>query len=86
MPRYIDVHADDLDKLHDGLKLLEMVDRDAVRWSLDLFLYGISNNPQIVDAAKEAIADSEELPKQTSSLPKSLSLFPLVPTPLLPER
>ena len=42
------------------LELLEQVDREGIR-TLDLHLYGISNNPQIVDAAKEAIADSEEL-------------------------
>ena len=76
MPRYIDVQAADLDKLHDGLKLLEMVDRDAVA-GLDLFLYGISNNPQIVDAAKEAIADSEELDESDVQLAEVAVAIPL---------
>jgi hypothetical protein len=76
MPRYIDVQAADLDKLHDGLKLLEMVDLDAVR-GLDLYLYGISNNPQIVDAAKEAIADSEELDESDVQLTEVAVAIPL---------
>jgi hypothetical protein len=76
MPRYIDVQPADLDKLHEGLKLLEMVDRDAVA-GLDLFVYGISNNPQIVDAAKEAIADSEELDESDVQLAEVAVAIPL---------
>lgn len=76
MPRYIEVSAEDLDKLHDGLKLLEMVDRDAVS-NLDLFVYGLSNNPQIVDAAKEAIADSEELAEEDVQLSEVAVAIPM---------
>jgi hypothetical protein len=76
MPRYIDVRPEDLDKLHEGLKLLEMVDRDAVA-GLDLFVYGISNNPQIVDAAKEAVADDAELDESDVQLAEIAVAIPL---------
>ena len=76
MPRYIDVSPEDLEKLHEGLKLLEMVDRDAVN-GLDLFLYGISNNAQIVDAAKEAVADNEELTEDDVQLAEVAVAIPL---------
>lgn len=76
MPRYIDVRPEDLDKLHEGLKLLEMVDRDAVA-GLDLYVYGISNNAQIVDAAKEAIADDAELDESDVQLSEVAVAIPL---------
>ena len=76
MPRYIDVRPEDLDKLHEGLKLLEMVDRDAVA-GLDLFIYGISNNPQIVDSAKEAVADDAELDESDVQLTEVAVAIPL---------
>jgi hypothetical protein len=67
MPRYIDVDAKRLSSLHDGLDLLEAVDRseggDALR-RLDLCVYGISNDPQVLDAAREAIADSNDLAEE----------------------
>jgi hypothetical protein len=76
MPRYVEINAERLSHLHEGLELLEQVDRDAMR-TLDLFLYGISNNPQIVDAAKEAIADSEELSEQDVQLSEVAVAIPL---------
>jgi len=60
MPRYVEINAERLSHLHEGLELLEQVDRDAMN-TLDLYLYGISTNPQIIDAAKEAIAEDAEL-------------------------
>jgi hypothetical protein len=60
MPRYIEIDEKGLDGLYDALDLLTSLDPDAMR-SLDLHLYGLTNNPSIVDAAKEAIADSEEV-------------------------
>lgn len=67
MPRYIDIDAERLSALHDGLELLEAVDRaeggDAFK-SLDLHVYGVTNDPQILDAAREAIADSNDLAEQ----------------------
>src|SRR5271157_1642909 len=76
MPRYVEINAERLSHLHEGLELLEQVDRDAMR-TLDLFLYGISTNPQIVDAAKEAIADSEELAEQDVQLSEVAVAIPL---------
>lgn len=76
MPRYVEINAERLSHLHEGLELLEQVDREAMK-TLDLFLYGISNNPQIVDAAKEAIADSEELAEQDVQLSEVAVAIPL---------
>jgi len=60
MQRYLDTNEDQMLKLREGLELLETLDRDAVR-ELDLFIYGLTSDPQVLDAAKEAIAsDSEE--------------------------
>lgn len=67
MPRYIDVNSEQLSNLHEALNLLESVDRDAFS-GLDLFIYGLSDNPQIVDAAKEAIAESEEVSEEDVQL------------------
>jgi hypothetical protein len=67
MPRYIEIDAKRLEALHAGLDLLEAVDRseggEALR-HLDLCVYGISNDPQVLDAAREAIADSNELAEE----------------------
>ncbi len=59
MQRYIDISEDQVLKLREGLELLETLDRDAVK-ELDLYLYGITNDPQILDAAREAIAEDHE--------------------------
>ena len=67
MPRYVNIDAERLSQLHTGLELLEQVDRDAMR-DLDLFFYGLTNNPQIVDAAKESIADSKEVAEEDVQL------------------
>ena len=76
MPRYIEVDAERLSKLHEGLELIESVDREAFR-NLDLHIYGITNNPQIIDAAKEAIAESEELTEQDVQLAEVAVAIPL---------
>jgi hypothetical protein len=76
MPRYLEVNAERLSNLHDGLELLEMVDREAVR-NIDLHIYGITNNPQIIDAAKEAIAESEELAEEDVQLSEVAVAIPL---------
>jgi hypothetical protein len=76
MPRYVEINAERLAHLHEGLELLEQVDREGIR-TLDLHLYGITNNPQIVDAAKEAIADSEELAEQDVQLSEVAVAIPL---------
>jgi hypothetical protein len=52
---YTEVSADDLMKLREGLSILEKVDRDLVS-GIDVYVYGITNSPAILDAAREAIA------------------------------
>ena len=76
MARYVDINEERLSRLHEGLELLETVDREAMH-SLDLYLYGISNNPQLLDAAREAIADSEELEEQDVQLTEIAVAIPL---------
>lgn len=76
MPRYIEIDAERLAKLHAGLELLEQVDRDAIG-SLDLFLYGLSNNPQIIDAAKEAVAEAEEVSEEDVQLSEIAVAIPI---------
>jgi len=76
MPRYIEVDAESLSKLHAGLTLLEQVDSDAMR-TLDLFLYGLTNNPEIVDAAKEAIADDAEVDESDVQLTEVAVAIPM---------
>jgi len=76
MPRYVHIDAERLSKLHEGLELLEQVDRDAMR-TLDLFFYGLTNNTQIVDAAKEAIADSNEVAEEDVQLSEVAVAIPL---------
>lgn len=76
MPTYIGIQPEDLHKLHDGLKLLEMVDLDAVH-GLDLFVYGLTTNAQIIDAAKEAIAESEDVAEEDVALTEVAVAIPL---------
>jgi hypothetical protein len=59
MERYLDIDEGQALKLREGLELLETLDRDAVR-ELDLCFYGLSSDPQILDAAREAIASDSE--------------------------
>jgi len=59
MERYLNISEDQALKLREGLELLETLDRDAVS-ELDLCLYGLTNDPQILDAAREAIASDSE--------------------------
>ena len=76
MPRYVEIDAERLPHLHEALELLEMVDRDAMR-TLDLHLYGLTSNPQIVDAAKEAIAESEDVAEEDVQLAEVAVSIPL---------
>ena len=59
MERYLDISEDQALKLREGLELLETLDRDATR-ELDLYIYGLTDDPQILDAAREAIASDSE--------------------------
>jgi hypothetical protein len=59
MERYLDISEDQALKLREGLELLETLDRDAVR-ELDLCIYGLTSDPQVLDAAREAIASDSE--------------------------
>jgi hypothetical protein len=76
MPRYIDIDQERLSHLHEGLELLEMVDREAIA-GLDLCVYGITNNASILDSAKEAIADSEEVAEQDVALTEIAVAIPI---------
>jgi len=76
MPRYVEINAERLSHLHEGLELLEQVDRDAMR-TLDLFLYGLTNNPQILDAAKEAIAEDAEIAEEDVQLSEVAVAIPV---------
>lgn len=80
MPNYIEIDAERLAKVHDGLDLLEAVDRaegGGALKSLDLHLYGITTNPQIIDAAREAIADSEDLAEEDVQITEVAVAIPL---------
>jgi hypothetical protein len=59
MERYLDIDEGQALKLREGLELLETLDRDAVK-ELDLCFYGLSSDPQVLDAAREAIASDSE--------------------------
>ncbi len=67
MPRFIEIDAKRLEALHAGLDLLEAVDRseggEALK-HLDLHVYGISTDAQILDAARESIADNNDLAEE----------------------
>jgi len=76
MPRYIEVTPESLGKLHEGLNLLEQVDRDAMA-TLDLFLFGLTTNQEIVDAAKEAIADNAEVEESDVQLTEVAVAIPM---------
>lgn len=58
--RYIEVDARRLEALHDGLDLLEAVDRDTIH-GMELCIYGLTQDPSILDAAKESIAEENEI-------------------------
>jgi hypothetical protein len=76
MPRYIDVNPESLSNLHGALELIESVDREAFR-NLDLHIYGITNNPQVVDAAKEAIAENADVAEEDVQLSEVAVAIPL---------
>jgi hypothetical protein len=74
--RYIDIDKERLSHLHEGLELLEMVDRDHVA-EMDLCLYGITSDPQVLDAAREAIADEAELDESDVQLTEVAVAIPI---------
>lgn len=76
MPRYIDVNPERLSNLHEALELIESVDREAFH-NLDLHIYGLTTNPQIVDAAKEAIAEEAEAAEEDVQLSEVAVAIPL---------
>lgn len=61
MPQhYVTLDKERLMRVHEGLELLEQVDRDHIH-DMNLCIFGLTNDPQILDAAREAIADESEL-------------------------
>lgn len=59
MEYYLEIDEDKALKLREGLELLETLDRDAIK-EFDLCLYGLTNDPSVLDAAREAIASDSE--------------------------
>ena len=59
MQRYVDINEEDLHKLRDGYELLERIDHEAL-WGMGYCLYGLTQDPGILDAAREAIAATYE--------------------------
>jgi hypothetical protein len=76
MPRYLEIDEQRLSNLHDGLEIMEMLDRDAMA-GLDLHVYGITNNAQLLDAAREAIAESEELAEEDIQIAEIAVAIPI---------
>ncbi len=58
MPQFfIDVTEEELTKLRETLSLLERLDIAKIE-TLDIYVYGMTNSPAILDAAREAVADA----------------------------
>jgi hypothetical protein len=76
MPRYIQVSSERFSEMHETLALIEAVDRDGF-YNLDLYIYGLTTNPQILDAAKEAIAEEAEIAEQDVQLAEVAVAIPL---------
>lgn len=60
---YVDIKQDDLLKLRDGLEILDRIREEDTKQNV--FLYGISNDTVILDAAREAIAENMDDPAVT---------------------
>ena len=67
---YIDIAADDLHKLKDGLEIIGKPFRSSGEDMPSLYLYGLTSDPGVLDAAKEAIAaySDEELGEEDIEL------------------
>lgn len=76
MADYVEIDEKSLTALHAGLELLEQLDRDAIH-SLKIHIYGISNNPQILDAAREAVAEAEELAEEDVQITEIAVAIPI---------
>ena len=59
---YVDIKQEDLLKLRDGLEILDRLDNDNRQ---QIYLYGISQDPIVLDAAREAIAEKADDPAVT---------------------
>lgn len=56
MQYYIDITAEELHKLREALTLLEQLDLEKIS-QLDLYVYGLTQDAVVIDAAKEALAE-----------------------------
>ena len=67
---YIDITPEDLRKLQDGIGIIERLYRSSGEELPSLYLYGLSQDPGVLDAAKEAIASysDEELSEEDVQL------------------
>jgi len=52
--QFIEVAAEDLMKLREGLGILESLNHEIVS-SLDIWIYGITTSPGILDAARKPL-------------------------------
>jgi hypothetical protein len=59
---YVDIKQEDLLKLRDGLEILDRLNNEDRQ---KIYLYGISQDPVVLDAAREAIAESAADPAIT---------------------
>jgi len=73
---YIELDKERLTRLHEGLELLEMVDRDHVA-DMHLCVFGLTSDRQILDAAREAIADEAELDENDVQLTEVAVAIPI---------
>lgn len=76
MPRYVEIDEKALVGLHDAIDLLSSIAPDALE-DMALCVYGITNNAGVIDAAKEAIADSEELQESDIELSEVAVAIPI---------
>ena len=67
---YIDIAAEDLHKLKDGLEIIGKLFHSSGDEMPSLYLYGLTSDPGVLDAAKEAIAayGDEELGEEDIQL------------------
>ena len=73
---YIELDKERLMRLHEGLELLEQVDRQAVA-GMDLRIYGITSNEQVLDSAREAIADEAGVAEQDVQITEVAIAIPI---------
>jgi hypothetical protein len=75
-PRFVEVEESKIVEMRDTLDLLEMLDADSIK-DMRLHIYGITTNPNILDAAREAVADSEDVQEEDVQVSEVAVALPL---------